>query len=152
MSFVVNRGQVLAACILSTFFLTATPADADSTYNLRPPPVVQLIVTCKYVQQGISPLTMMVEGGYGPTAPFLVEFKDIQTGVVQTIRPVSGTDIKSPASFHFPLLQLGVYDLIISWINPQTKAPDMSKGVVVYKGLKIPTIRLTGGRGTGCQV
>jgi hypothetical protein len=121
------------------------------------PRVAKLVVTCEYIAGAASPLQMHVEGA-GPGVPFIVEFRNAQTGLSHRMRPaekpVGSAYQVSPKVFYFPLLQPGIYDVMVSWIAVQNgvPVPDTSKAMFHFKGLKIPNITLTGGRGTGCQV
>ena len=151
-----SRFRQLALCILAGILLPIAPAQADSTRELRAPPVAKLVVTCEYIGGAVSPLQMHVEGfGMMLGNPFIVEFDNVQTGLSHTVTPArQATDGSRMGLYHFPLLQPGIYDVTVAWADWSNgvAVPDTSRAMLLSKGLKIPTIRLTGGRGTGCQV
>jgi len=145
--------QLVMSILAGSLFPTAS-ARADSTIPVGAPPVVELTVTCEYIEGAVSPLQMRVEG-FGPGVPFIVEFKNVQTGASHRMRPVEKRWTPgSPKLLYFPLLQTGTYDVMVSWIAEQNGViiPDTSQAMFLFKGLTIPIIKLTGGRGTGCQV
>jgi hypothetical protein len=158
MTFVMNRLLPLAICTVAGGLLpSAAAAQTHSSMVMRPPRVVKLAVTCRYIGGAISPLQMEVEGAPGAYVPLIVEFRNVQTGVSHTMRPVAeamGSAVMGPHPLYFPTLQPGIYDITVGWTAMRNNVVvlDTSQAMFLFKGLKIPTIRLTGGRGTGCQV
>lgn len=157
MTRIMSERRTLAMGIVAAGFLSSSPAQGDSTMAMKAPPVVQLKVTCEYVGGAVSPLQMHFEIGQQPWNPFIVELKNVQTGVEHKAKPFMKPGFATMSSamiLYFPLMQPGIYDVTVGWKKRVNNIDivDLSQAIFVFKGLKIPNITLSGGKGTGCQV
>lgn len=138
----------LAPCI----FFQIAPAQADWTMDMRPPKVTKFVVTCEYVDGVVSPLQIHIAETYPWERGYKIEFINMQTGLSQTVVPKRIALISGVGIFPIPSLQSGIYDVKVAWrkgFPEPLEKPD--KGIFLFEGLKIPDIKSTGGRGTGCR-
>jgi hypothetical protein len=150
---IIRRILRLAPCILASTILPILPAQADITMEMRPPQVSKFVVTCEYVNGVVSPLQIHIAEKRLSLSPYEITITNVQSGLSRTVVPTRSAFVSDVGIFPIPSLQPGIYDVRVSWrkgFPEPLEKPD--KGMFFFKGLKIPNITSTGGRGTGCQV
>ena len=151
--FILKSFFQLSPCILTSAMLPIPPAQADFTMEMRPPQVSKLVVTCEYINGVVSPLQIHIAEKFITLSPYEITIVNVQNGLLRTVVPTRKSHDLGVSIFPIPSLQTGIYDVKVSWrkgFPEPVEKPD--KGMFFFKGLKIPNIMSTGGRGTGCQV
>ena len=151
--FILKSFIQLSPCILTSAMLPIPPAQADFTMEMRPPQVSKFVVTCEYINGVVSPLQIHIVEKSLTLSPYEITIMNVQNGLLRTVVPTRKSHDLGVSIFPILSLQTGIYDVKVSWrkgFPEPVEKPD--KGMFFFKGLKIPNIMSTGGRGTGCQV